>query len=295
MADERHCPVVRTADIVCGKWTLLVIRDLAEGRCALLRARALARRHQPAHALAAPARARGGGHRRAPHVPRGPAARRVRADREGPRAAADHRGHARLRQRWLGGERPERRRRARGRRSRPSPPPDLRLQAACAGRSAARAANAPRHAQPRPPRRRCAPSPSRPPAQLAADVAGGAEVPFELIESRPRPRAPALLLPAADRRLHRASASACSRACPPTRRPRARWTGSAASTPTCARAASARVAGGPRRARRRRAARLPQPRCSTRRASSTFDGRALRARLRRARGRRLREPRAGAT
>ena len=26
------CPVVRTADIVCGKWTLLVIRDLAEGR-----------------------------------------------------------------------------------------------------------------------------------------------------------------------------------------------------------------------------------------------------------------------
>src|ERR671936_1645440 len=27
------CPVVRTADIVCGKWTLLVIRDLAEGRC----------------------------------------------------------------------------------------------------------------------------------------------------------------------------------------------------------------------------------------------------------------------
>ena len=27
------CPVCRTADIVCGKWTLLVIRDLAEGRC----------------------------------------------------------------------------------------------------------------------------------------------------------------------------------------------------------------------------------------------------------------------
>src|SRR3954467_11192126 len=26
------CPVVRTADIVCGKWTLLVIRDLADGR-----------------------------------------------------------------------------------------------------------------------------------------------------------------------------------------------------------------------------------------------------------------------
>jgi DNA-binding HxlR family transcriptional regulator len=27
-----QCPVCRTADIVCGKWTLLVIRDLAEGR-----------------------------------------------------------------------------------------------------------------------------------------------------------------------------------------------------------------------------------------------------------------------
>src|SRR5215218_7218386 len=26
------CPVCRTADIVCGKWTLLVIRDLADGR-----------------------------------------------------------------------------------------------------------------------------------------------------------------------------------------------------------------------------------------------------------------------
>jgi DNA-binding HxlR family transcriptional regulator len=26
------CPVCRTAEIVCGKWTLLVIRDLAAGR-----------------------------------------------------------------------------------------------------------------------------------------------------------------------------------------------------------------------------------------------------------------------
>src|SRR5438067_4232579 len=26
------CPVCRTADIVCGKWTLLIVRDLAEGR-----------------------------------------------------------------------------------------------------------------------------------------------------------------------------------------------------------------------------------------------------------------------
>ena|SRR5579859_5320339 len=32
MLSDSSCPVCRTADIVCGKWTLLVIRDLAEGR-----------------------------------------------------------------------------------------------------------------------------------------------------------------------------------------------------------------------------------------------------------------------
>jgi DNA-binding HxlR family transcriptional regulator len=32
MSSDSTCPVCRTADIVCGKWTLLVIRDLAEGR-----------------------------------------------------------------------------------------------------------------------------------------------------------------------------------------------------------------------------------------------------------------------
>jgi DNA-binding HxlR family transcriptional regulator len=40
MARNDDCPVCRTAEIVCGKWTLLVIRDLAEGRsrfCALER------------------------------------------------------------------------------------------------------------------------------------------------------------------------------------------------------------------------------------------------------------------
>src|ERR671925_741913 len=29
---NRSCPVCRTAEIVCSKWTMLVIRDLAEGR-----------------------------------------------------------------------------------------------------------------------------------------------------------------------------------------------------------------------------------------------------------------------
>ena len=32
MASDPTCPVCRTADIVCGKWTLLLVRDLAEGR-----------------------------------------------------------------------------------------------------------------------------------------------------------------------------------------------------------------------------------------------------------------------
>jgi DNA-binding HxlR family transcriptional regulator len=32
MAVDDSCPVCRTAEIVCGKWTLLLVRDLAEGR-----------------------------------------------------------------------------------------------------------------------------------------------------------------------------------------------------------------------------------------------------------------------
>ena len=104
---ERTLPVpsVRCAEIISGKWTLLVIRDLADAQPTLLRARALARGDQPADALAAPAGARGVRHRRAPHLPRGAAAGRVRADREGPRAGAADRGHALLRP-ALAGETP---------------------------------------------------------------------------------------------------------------------------------------------------------------------------------------------
>src|SRR3712207_5464236 len=32
MQNSSDCPVCRTAEVVCGKWTLLIVRDLAEGR-----------------------------------------------------------------------------------------------------------------------------------------------------------------------------------------------------------------------------------------------------------------------
>jgi DNA-binding HxlR family transcriptional regulator len=32
-ASNSECSVCRTAEVVCGKWTLLVIRDLADGSC----------------------------------------------------------------------------------------------------------------------------------------------------------------------------------------------------------------------------------------------------------------------
>ncbi len=32
IVDRDTCPVCATADLICGKWTILVIRDLADGR-----------------------------------------------------------------------------------------------------------------------------------------------------------------------------------------------------------------------------------------------------------------------
>jgi DNA-binding HxlR family transcriptional regulator len=32
VASDPTCPVCLTADVVCGKWTLLLVRDLSEGR-----------------------------------------------------------------------------------------------------------------------------------------------------------------------------------------------------------------------------------------------------------------------
>jgi len=33
MKKQQRCPVMETAEIIAGKWTLLIIRDLAGGRC----------------------------------------------------------------------------------------------------------------------------------------------------------------------------------------------------------------------------------------------------------------------
>ena len=59
MASKDTCPVCATAEIVCGKWTLLVIRDLAEGAPGFASSSARSG-NQPADPLAAPPGARGG-------------------------------------------------------------------------------------------------------------------------------------------------------------------------------------------------------------------------------------------
>src|ERR1700761_6772535 len=88
MAYDTSCPVCRTAEVVCGKWTLLIIRDLADGRSRFCE---LERSLQGISPRTLSLRLR------APSVPRGARARRTRAQGEGPRARADHRRQAPLR------------------------------------------------------------------------------------------------------------------------------------------------------------------------------------------------------
>ena len=97
MPVDDSCPVCRTADIVCGKWTLLLVRELAEGRsrfCEL--ERSLTGISPRTLSLRLRALEEEGIVERSTYAGRA-AARRVRADGEGPRADPDHRGHARLR------------------------------------------------------------------------------------------------------------------------------------------------------------------------------------------------------
>ena len=100
VADD--CPVCRTAEVVCGKWTLLIVRDLAEGRsrfCELERSlggicpRTLSLRLRALEEEGIVER----------HTfPEVPPRVRVRADGEGPRAGSDHRLVRAYGAGWLG-------------------------------------------------------------------------------------------------------------------------------------------------------------------------------------------------
>ena len=89
---------------------------------------------------------------------------------------------------------------------------------------------------------------------LDAETHAGAEIPFEVVESPGRPRG-AVLLPPADRRVHRRAAPTRSSGCPATSPRCARSRGSAASTTTSRRAA--------RRACPRIPASAPTRRCAS--------------------------------
>ena len=71
--DSLVCPVARTASIVSGKWTLLIIRDLTTGTKRFSESGALARWHQPQDTLRAPLRARRRRHPTAQDLRRGAA------------------------------------------------------------------------------------------------------------------------------------------------------------------------------------------------------------------------------
>ena len=90
-----QCSVAATGEIVGSKWTVLIVHDLSEGPRRFTELEHACAGHQPAHARRAPALARGRGDRRPPELRGVAAARRVRADRQGRRAAADHRRDAR--------------------------------------------------------------------------------------------------------------------------------------------------------------------------------------------------------
>ncbi len=81
--DGSVCAVAATSDLIGSKWTALARPRPLRGPAPVHPARARLPRHQPAHALGAPAHARAGGDRLAPQLPGVAAARRVRADRKG--------------------------------------------------------------------------------------------------------------------------------------------------------------------------------------------------------------------
>jgi DNA-binding HxlR family transcriptional regulator len=104
MPVDESCPVCRTADIVCGKWTLLLVRELSEGRsrfCELERSltgispRTLSLRLRGLEEEGIVER----------HTfPEVPPRVEYALTTKGPGAAADHRRHARYGQEWLGAD-----------------------------------------------------------------------------------------------------------------------------------------------------------------------------------------------
>ena len=249
------CPVCRTADIVCGKWTLLVIRDLAEGRsrfCEL--ERSLAGISPRTLSLRLRALEEEGIVERQtfPEVP----PRVEYALTEKGRALVPIVESMRVYGReWLGAdgacvEEPERP-------SRPSPPDVVpsgadacnpacaREEAAPPGRTSARMHNRALHDS-------LAAFVEEAAWQLAEEVSGGAEVPVRADRAGPRLRA-AVLLPAADRPLHRRPLGRAGQAPVLSRRRPGARPRCPTCRPICRRAGAAR--------RRPTRARRPRPRC----------------------------------
>ena len=97
MGSNETCPVCHTAEIISGKWTLLVIRDLADGCSRFCELERSLGGISPRTLSLQAARPRGRGHRPAAHVPRGAAASRIPPDRQGDGAGAADRPDAPLR------------------------------------------------------------------------------------------------------------------------------------------------------------------------------------------------------
>src|ERR1700755_796330 len=99
-SSNAECPVCKTAEVVCGKWTLLMIRDLAEGNCRFCELeRSLEGISPRTLALRLRALVEGGvGGRRAAPPSRGPPAGPVPPPRKRRNPGGPDRGHAGLRQ-----------------------------------------------------------------------------------------------------------------------------------------------------------------------------------------------------
>src|SRR5215217_2543380 len=156
------CPVCRTADIVCGKWTLLVIRDLAEQRARFC------------------GRSRRRGSSRARRSPR---CRRASSTRSPPRAARSCRSSSRCAATAPSGSGPTDRAPRRPSRSPSSHSTRVGLQARLRAEGCPRGLLNSRRMHNRALHDTLAAFVEEAASQLAEEVAGGAEIPFELVDA----------------------------------------------------------------------------------------------------------------